>query len=92
MKSAWATAVGLVAILALVVGVQAQDKKDKEETLKGTITCAKCDLKVEGPSGPVEVSKNKSVTLKVRNPVQHSVFRLSCLEVVLEGNTAIRER
>src|SRR5262249_41367354 len=31
--------------LALVVGVQAQD--DKEVTLKGTITCAKCDLKKE---------------------------------------------
>ena len=31
--------------LALVVGVQAQD--DKEVTLKGTITCAKCDLKLE---------------------------------------------
>jgi hypothetical protein len=39
--------VGLVAILALVVGVQADDK-DKEQTLKGTITCAKCDLKIKG--------------------------------------------
>ena len=45
MKATWPMMLGLVAILALVVGVQAEDKdKDKEQTLKGTITCAKCDL------------------------------------------------
>lgn len=45
MKTAWPMMLGLAVILALVVGIQAADK---EETLKGTITCAKCDLKVEG--------------------------------------------
>jgi hypothetical protein len=37
--------------IALLVTLGAQaggDKKDKEVTLKGSITCAKCDLKVEG--------------------------------------------
>jgi hypothetical protein len=51
MKAAWPMMLGLVAILALVVGVQAEDKdkdKDKEQTLKGTVTCAKCDLKIKG--------------------------------------------
>jgi hypothetical protein len=47
MKTAWSMMVGLVAVLAVVVCVQADDK-DKEQTLKGTVTCAKCDLKVEG--------------------------------------------
>jgi hypothetical protein len=45
MKVAWRTLFGLLAIFAVVVAVQAADK---EVTLKGTITCAKCDLKVEG--------------------------------------------
>jgi len=35
--------------VALVANVNAADKKEgKEVTLKGKITCAKCDLKVEG--------------------------------------------
>jgi Family of unknown function (DUF6370) len=44
MKVAWRTLFGLLAIFAVVIAVQAADK---EETLKGTITCAKCDLKLE---------------------------------------------
>jgi hypothetical protein len=41
-----AIALGLMAVLVLLAGVQAAE--DKEETLKGKITCAKCDLKVKG--------------------------------------------
>ena len=41
MKAAWSTLLGFAVILALVVGVRAGDEK----TLKGTVTCAKCDLK-----------------------------------------------
>ena len=36
-----------VALLVAFVGAPAV-AADKEETLKGTITCAKCDLKVDG--------------------------------------------
>jgi hypothetical protein len=36
---------GLAVVFVLALGAQADDKKGKEETLKGTITCAKCDLK-----------------------------------------------
>lgn len=43
MKSVGTIALALVAVLALVVSVKAEEKK--EVTLKGTITCAKCDLK-----------------------------------------------
>lgn len=39
---------GLAVALTLAVGLRADDKEGKEVTLKGKITCAKCDLKVEG--------------------------------------------
>ena len=44
MKSVWTVALGLVAVLAFAVGVRAADK---EVTLEGTITCSKCDLKLD---------------------------------------------
>jgi hypothetical protein len=44
MKAAWSLLLGLAVVLAFVVGTRAEDKKE-EKTLKGTITCAKCDLK-----------------------------------------------
>jgi hypothetical protein len=42
MKVALSMLLGLAVLLALVVGVQAEGK---EKTLKGTILCAKCELK-----------------------------------------------
>jgi hypothetical protein len=45
MRAALSMLAGLAVVLVLVVGAQAEDKKG-EQTLKGTITCAKCDLKV----------------------------------------------
>lgn len=40
----------LVAAGALVMGSAspAQDKEEKEKTLKGRVTCAKCELKLKG--------------------------------------------
>ena len=55
---------GLVVILA--AGVEAGgEKKGKEEKLKGTITCAKCDLGVEKACATVIVTKRdkKDVTI-----------------------------
>jgi hypothetical protein len=49
---------GLAVVFALVAGVNADDAK-KEVTLKGTITCAKCDLKVEGQTKCATVIKVK---------------------------------
>jgi hypothetical protein len=43
MKAAWSMAFGLAVVCALVLSVRA-DEKPKEETLKGKIPCAKCDL------------------------------------------------
>jgi hypothetical protein len=43
MRKALAMVTGLAIVLAFVVGVQADDKK--EETLKGTLVCGKCTLK-----------------------------------------------
>ena len=51
------------AVLALsfvmLTGIDGQEKKDKEVTVKGTITCAKCDLKVEKKCATVIVTKEK---------------------------------
>jgi hypothetical protein len=44
MKSVWTVALALAAFLALAVAVKAADK---EVTLEGTITCSKCDLKLD---------------------------------------------
>jgi hypothetical protein len=43
MRNALSMLVGLAALFVLTVGLRAQE--GKEVTLKGTITCAKCDLK-----------------------------------------------
>ena len=44
MRAAFSLALGLAVALVVVAKVAADDK---EVTLKGTITCAKCDLKKE---------------------------------------------
>lgn len=54
----------LALALALVVGVRAADS-DKEVTLKGTITCAKCDLKVE---------KKCATVIKVKDGDKETVY------------------
>lgn len=46
-----------VLVLGLVAGMSAAD--DKEVTLKGTITCAKCDLKLEKACDTVIKAKDK---------------------------------
>ena len=46
MKSHLRLLLGLIAILGLSVAVHSEEKKDKpkEETLKGTLLCTKCEL------------------------------------------------
>ena len=46
LRVAWVLVLGLAVVGALSYSSQAADK-DGEATLKGTITCAKCDLKKE---------------------------------------------
>jgi hypothetical protein len=48
MRKSWSVAIALVIAIAFVAGLHAQDK---EVTLNGSITCAKCDLKVDGQKG-----------------------------------------
>src|SRR5436853_142860 len=58
MRTALLAVLGLA--LAFVTVAQAQDKeKKKEVTLKGTITCAKCDLGKEDKCTTVIVVKDK---------------------------------
>jgi hypothetical protein len=47
MKAAWSMLLGLAVVCALVATLQADDKDDVK-TLKGKITCAKCDLALDG--------------------------------------------
>jgi hypothetical protein len=47
MRAVKLTGVALALACALVVSIRAAEKEEKEVTLKGTITCAKCDLKLE---------------------------------------------
>ena len=48
----------LAAMALLLTGVEAGDK-EKKVVLKGTITCAKCDLKLEKKCATVIVTKEK---------------------------------
>ena len=50
----------------LLSGATAQEKK--EVTLKGTITCGKCDLKVDGKSTKVTVNVQDNNGLYQVNP------------------------
>jgi Family of unknown function (DUF6370) len=87
MRAAWPLMLGLVAILALVVGVQADDK-DKEKTLKGTITCAKCDLKVEGQdtcATVVKVTKDGKDTVYYFDTKAHKKYHKDVCKTPKKG-------
>src|SRR5262249_6686368 len=53
------TVLTLSLTLGLIVGLSKVFAADEEKTLKGTITCAKCDLKVEGQTKCATVIKVK---------------------------------
>jgi hypothetical protein len=45
MRALKLTGLAMGLLFAVTLCVRAAEKEDKEVTLKGTITCAKCDLK-----------------------------------------------
>jgi len=48
MKTAWSLLAAVALLFTFTVSAIAEDKaEEKKVTLKGTITCAKCDLKIE---------------------------------------------
>jgi hypothetical protein len=49
--------IALALVFAVAIFASVQAAEDKEETLKGTITCAKCDLKKEKKCATVIVVK-----------------------------------
>lgn len=55
MNSVRSMLLGLAVVFALVVGIRADDE---EKTLKGSITCAKCDLKKADKCATVIVVKD----------------------------------
>ncbi|MBI3407184.1 MAG: hypothetical protein HY040_02355 [Planctomycetes bacterium] len=63
MKALFSSLTVIALVFVLYTGIEAGDK-DKEVTLKGKITCAKCDLGVETKCATVIVAKKdgKDVT------------------------------
>jgi hypothetical protein len=59
MRSALSAALALAFVFAMVVSAQAEEKKTKEVTLRGKITCAKCDLHIDEDCATVIVVKEK---------------------------------
>ena len=60
MRTTWSVLVSLVALFALAAGLRADEATEgKEVTLKGKITCAKCELMVEGQKGCATVIVEK---------------------------------
>src|ERR1700730_4435279 len=48
MRNAMSMVLGLALVFALALTASAEEKKaDKAKTYEGTLTCAKCDLKIE---------------------------------------------
>ena len=61
MRVAWSVLVGVAVVAVLALGLQAEEKKEgKEVTLKGKITCAKCELKQADDCTTVIVVKEKN--------------------------------
>ena len=58
MRTALSMLAGLALICALALTATAEEKK--ETTITGTITCAKCDLKVDGQKTCATVIKGKA--------------------------------
>src|SRR5437016_8468859 len=59
MRALKFTGLALALVVAVTLCVQAAEKEDKEVKLTGTITCAKCDLKVEKECATVIKVKDK---------------------------------
>jgi hypothetical protein len=59
MRTALTMLVGLALVCAVSLTAAAEEK-GKEVTITGTITCAKCDLKVEGVTKCMTVVKGKA--------------------------------
>ena len=57
MRVAVSLLLGLVVVFAFVAGLEAQDK---QVTLQGTVTCAKCDLKQQDKCATVIKVKDKT--------------------------------
>jgi hypothetical protein len=74
MKSVLSALLGIVMVFALVTGISAADK---EETLKGRITCAKCTLKLEGQKScaiVLVVKKGDKETIYWFDPASHKKY------------------
>ena len=74
MKAIGKTLLGLSLVLAVVLVARAEEKGKggKEQTLKGTITCAKCDLKeTDSCQTVIKVSKGGKDRVYYFDPASH---------------------
>src|SRR5262249_31909664 len=87
MKAMWTMALGVAVLCALVVTVRAADE---EKTLKGTITCAKCDLKIEKECTTVikvkEDGKDVIYYVKAADDAKKKEFHKAICQEAKEGS------
>ena len=92
MKLAVKSLLSLAMMFALVAVVPADDKEaDKEKTLKGSVTCAKCDLKKESKCATVIVVKEdgKDVTYYFDKESDKKYHKDICTEAKEGSVTAV---
>ncbi len=87
MRAAWSLLAGLAVIGVLALGLQAEEKKeDKEVTLKGKVTCGKCDLKKDKACATViVVTKDDKDTVYYFDKDSHKKYHKEICEEGKKG-------
>jgi hypothetical protein len=76
MRSVFSVALALGFVFALVLGVQAEAKKDKKVTLKGKILCAKCNFAIAKKAGVKEKPDDCTTIIIVKEKGKDVVYYL----------------
>jgi RecG-like helicase len=86
MRAVLSVLMGLAMVFALVANVRAEEKKEgKEVTLKGKITCAKCELKeAEKCATVIQVKKGEKADVYYFDTASHKKYHT---DICKEGKT-----
>jgi hypothetical protein len=87
MQAAIKMGLGLAVLFALmVVAIRAEEKAGQEQTLKGTITCAKCDLKLTSKCATViKVTKGGKDTVYYFDTASNKKYHKNICTTPMEG-------
>ncbi|HMC64090.1 MAG TPA: DUF6370 family protein [Gemmataceae bacterium] len=88
MRVAWSVLVGVAVVAVLALGLQAEEKKEgKEVTLKGKITCGKCELKKDKACATViVVTKDDKDTVYYFDKDSHKKYHKDICEEGKKGS------